>query len=120
MRRMIQGDDSSETVVIQGRRSGPRYTAFAFPSAAIMSLIGFLSRPFGPIRAAPDAPLQIQPDPPRALHRNPAAHHLRDAQFGLFQRISQFMPSLQAFLHLSIAVVSLIVGLVFTPSSFSE
>ncbi|KAL1264760.1 hypothetical protein QQF64_005115 [Cirrhinus molitorella] len=63
MRRMIQGDDSSETAVIQERRSGPRYTAFAFPSAAIMSLIGFLSCPVGPIRAAPDAPLQIQHDP---------------------------------------------------------
>lgn len=33
------------------RRSSSRYTAFAFPSAALMSLIWFLSRP-------------IQPDPP--------------------------------------------------------
>lgn len=87
MRRMIQSDDSTETDVIQGCRSGPKYKAFAFPSAAIMSLIGFLSHPVGLCSRWSHGPRRPAADParpPRALHTNPAAHHLRDAQFRLF------------------------------------
>ncbi len=119
MRRMIQGDDSSETAVIQGRRSGSRYTVFVVPSAAVMSLIGFLSRPVGPIRVAPDTPLQIRPDPPESCGPPPERRTI--------WALSAYQPlygvshtPLPMFLHLSIIVVSLIAGLVFTPSSFSE